>query len=139
MQVAAPVHANPHAPQLLGSTCSFTQAPPQLVSPVGHVPLFEGPPSSVPREAVHESVPAVHEPSPDPFEHPTVKLAPVARFTVAVPIGPLHDPASGAGNTNVATQLVGSTTPSYDTVSPPSSPFCSMESIACVPETVSAA
>jgi len=44
MQVAAPTHAVPHAPQLAALVCSSTQRPSQRTPPAGHAQL---PPTQV--------------------------------------------------------------------------------------------
>jgi hypothetical protein len=102
-------HANPHAPQLFGSLCSFMHVPPQLVVPVGHD--ADDPPSSVPLATVQDIVPCTHDPSLPPLVHGTLKLVPDVRPATTTPLALSHEPPSEAGSAIVATHVVVSTLP----------------------------
>jgi hypothetical protein len=86
-------HTLPQAPQLFGSDCSLTQAPPQADSPVGHwqVPLLHDPPVGQTFPHVPQfSCSLTHAPpqgtSPAGHWHdPLAQVAPVAHTLLQFP------------------------------------------------------
>ena len=71
----APWQVRPHVPQLLLSSCTPIQVPPQAASPVGHVQL---PPSQFPpTQLAAQSVPPLPdpEPLPEPLPDPSGALS----------------------------------------------------------------